>query len=79
MRRARISRPPSTRRTTAVLVGTRRSCERPSGRPSISRFASQVSWEASLSRLREVALSWTANPSGQVRATTPSIRPICSR
>ena len=77
--RALISRPLSMRRVTAVWVGTSRSWERPSGRPRISRLASQVSWDAILSRLRGVALSWTAKPPSLWRAMTPSIRPICSR
>jgi len=57
------------------LRGTMRSCSRSSGKPRMCRLASQVSWAASLSRLRGVAEIDMANPVGDTRVILPSSRP----
>src|SRR5450755_4708927 len=71
---------PSSSVMSAIgLRGMMRSWRRSSGRLRISRLASQVSWAASLSRLRAVAPTVMAKPLSIMRVILPSTRPIWSR
>src|ERR1039458_8663489 len=58
-----------------ALRGIKRPWRRSSGRLRIFRLASQVSWAASLSRLRKVASTVMAKPVSSKRAILPSSRP----
>src|ERR1019366_4372733 len=79
MTRQVILVPSSSVSSEIGLRGTIRSWRRSSGRFKMSRLASQVSWAASLSRLRAVAPTLMAKPLSIMRVILPSTRPIWSR